>query len=179
MYPLTVRDQFSRFVLAVVLLDSQSMEGVRGVLLELFRRYGIPKAIQSDNGSPFGSTASRAGFTRLSAWLVSMGVRVVFSRPGHPEDNGGHERMHLDLRYDVEDNASETIREEREAAARWVHEFNHHRPHEALGQRVPAEVYQPSVRRLLGAWRLPLYPSAWQTRSVSCPGRISVKGNHY
>ncbi|MCB9675919.1 MAG: transposase family protein [Alphaproteobacteria bacterium] len=92
-YPLTVRDQFSRFVLAVVLLDSQSMEGVRGVLLELFRRYGILKAIQSDNGSPFGSTASRAGFTRLSAWLVSMGVRVVFS-PSRPPRGQRRARTH-------------------------------------------------------------------------------------
>jgi transposase InsO family protein len=178
-YPLTVRDHHSRFVLTVELLESQAMEGVQATLDVLFQRYGLPKAVQSDNGSPFGCTRARGGLTRLSAWLISHGVRVVFSRPGHPQDNGGHERMHLDLRYDVEDNASDTLREERDAAARWVHVFNEHRPHEALGQRTPAELYRPSLRRLLGARRLPLYPASWTTRKVGSPGRISVQGNLY
>ena len=178
-YPLTVRDQYSRFVLAVELLESQAMDGVKATLLDLFRRYGLPKAIQSDNGSPFGCTRARGGLTRLSAWLISHGIEVVFSRPGHPQDNGAHERMHLDLRYDVEDHASDCLRHERDAAARWVHLFNEHRPHEALGQRTPSDVYRPSVRRLLGARRLPVYPAAWTTRTVGSPGRISVDGDLY
>jgi hypothetical protein len=178
-YPLTVRDAFSRFVLAVVLLEDQRMESVRAVLLELFRRYGIPLAMLSDNGSPFGCTGARAGFTRLSAWLVSLGVRVVFSRPGKPQDNGAHERVHLDIRYDIEDNASTTLAEERDAAAKWLHKFNYHRPHEAIGQQTPAEVYRPSVRRLLGATRLPVYPPEWRVRTVTNPGRICVDGNRY
>jgi putative transposase len=167
----------TRFVLAVELLESQSTRAAREVLLGLLRRYGLPRAIQSDNGSPFGCTRARGGLTRLSAWLVSLGVQVVFSRPGHPQDNGGHERMHLDLCYDVEDNASDTLRAERDAAARWVHDFNHHRPHEALGQRIPAEAFRPSVRRLLGARRLPLYPPSWTTRTVGDRGRICVEGD--
>jgi len=176
-HPLTVHDAHSRFVLAVELLESQGTRAAREVLLGLFRRYGLPRAIQSDNGSPFGCTRARGGLTRLSAWLVSLGVQVVFSRPGHPQDNGGHERMHLDLRYDVEDNASDTLLAERDAAARWVHDFNHHRPHEALGQRIPAEAFRPSVRRLLGARRLPLYPPSWTTRTVGDRGRICVEGD--
>lgn len=178
-HPLTVRDAHSRFVLAVEILESQRMEEVRDVLLRLFRRYGVPRAMQSDNGSPFGNTRARGGLTRLSAWLVSLGIRVVFSRPGHPQDNGGHERMHLDLRYDVEDDASDTLQAEQDAATRWLHRFNHHRPHEALEQQTPAEVYRPSVRRLLGARRLPVYPASWVTRTVGNPGRISLDGSLY
>ena len=178
-YPLTVRDQFSRFVLAVDIKDNQAMPGVQETLLDLFRRFGLPKAIQSDNGPPFGCTRARGGLTRLSAWLISYGIRVVFSRPGHPQDNGGHERMHLDLRYEVEDNASATLADEQDAAIRWRHAFNEHRPHEALRQKTPADVYTPSTRRLLGAVKLPVYPASWTTRMVGGPGRISVRGNLY
>lgn len=178
-HPLTVRDAHSRFLLAVEILDNQRMEGCQQVFLELFRRFGMPKAVQSDNGSPFGCTSARGGLTRLSAWLISHGIHVVFSRPGCPQDNGGHERMHLDLRYDVEDHASPTIADEQDAATRFVHDFNHHRPHEALGQKTPDEVYAVSARRLLGARRHPVYPSGWTTRTVGCPGRISVDGALY
>jgi transposase InsO family protein len=95
--PLTVRDGFSRKVLAVTLLDSLRAEEVRAVLRSLFLRHGLPAAIQSDNGTPFVCTRGRGGLSRLSAWLVSLGIRVERSRPGCPQDNGGHERMHRDL----------------------------------------------------------------------------------
>jgi transposase InsO family protein len=177
-HPLTVRDAYSRFVLAVEVLPSQRMEPCREVLLDLFRRYGLPKAIQSDNGSPFGCTQARGGLTRLSAWLVSLGVRVVFSRPAKPQDNGGHERMHLDLSRDVEHYPQETLELEQEAVTRWSHDFNHHRPHESLGQKTPADVYRPSARRLVGPPRMPPYGPRWRKRTV-CAGRISIDGDLY
>lgn len=95
--PLTVRDAFSRKVLAVTLLEPYRTGHVRDVLRELFERHGVPTAIQSDNGTPFVCTRARGGLSRLSAWLVSLGIRLIRSRPGCPQDNGGHERMHRDL----------------------------------------------------------------------------------
>src|SRR5215475_7595506 len=128
--PLTVRDAYSRFVLAIALLPRASGDEVRRVLARLFRRYGIPKAIQCDNGSPFVSTRSLAGLTKLSAWWISLGIRIVRSRPGCPQDNGGHERMHRDLRADVQLTPGASLAAEQRACDRWRQEFNHVRPHE-------------------------------------------------
>ena len=101
--PLTVRDGASRYLLCAELMESTAGAAVRPVFERLFQRYGLPSAIQVDNGAPFASTRSRAGLTTLSAWWVSLGIEVIRGRPGHPQDNGGHERMHLDVRYEVED----------------------------------------------------------------------------
>ena len=95
--PFTVRDAHSRFVLAATLLPGARGALVRGVLEQLFHEHGTPRAIQCDNGSPFVCTRARGGLTQLSAWLVSLGIRLIRSRPGKPQDNGGHERMHRDL----------------------------------------------------------------------------------
>src|SRR6185369_17390452 len=75
---------------------------VRKVFMQLFQRFGLPKAIQCDNGSPFVSVKSRGGLTRLSAWWVSLGIQLVRSRPGCPQDNGAHERMHADMAVEIE-----------------------------------------------------------------------------
>ena len=144
--PLTVRDAFSRFVLEARALGSIRRSSVKPVFEELFRRYGLPRAIQSDNGSPFALTRALGGLTKLSAWWVSLGIVVVRSRPGCPQDNGGHERMHADLYREVERQPAPSIAAQQDLIAKWKHEFNHARPHEALGLRTPAEVYRPSTR---------------------------------
>lgn len=92
--PLTVRDAWSRYVLELRLMRRTDYKATREVFEELFEKFGIPKAIQSDNGPPFASTRALAGLTKLSAWWLSLGIEVVRSRPGKPTDNGGHERMH-------------------------------------------------------------------------------------
>jgi putative transposase len=120
----------------------------RAAFEELFDRYGLPKAIHSDNGPPFASLRGPGGLTQLSAWWVSLGIEVVRSRPGKPQDNGAHERMHVDVRYDLQDFAAPTLPDQQRAFDDWVTTFNHVRPHEALGQKVPAEVYRVSERRL-------------------------------
>lgn len=147
--PLTVRDAFSRYVLAMRVVPSARQQDVRPVFEELFRRYGLPKAIQSDNGPPFASSASLAWLTRLSAWWMALGIDVVRSRPGCPQDNGGHERMHLDMSLELESvGARITLDDQQAVFDQWVAEFNHVRPHEALGMRTPAEIYVPSSRRM-------------------------------
>jgi len=173
--PLTIRDAYSRFVLALELVESSTGDVVRDVMLRLFRRYGLPSAIQCDNGSPFISTQSMGGLTKLSAWWVSLGIRLVRSRPGSPQDNGGHERMHVDIAGDLESDPEDTLLLQQRACRRWRQVFNHIRPHEALGQKTPGEVYKPSTRKY--AVRRPLFPSAWPTRKVSINGMVGMDGD--
>ena len=146
--PLTVRDACSRFVLALRVLDHNRTDDVRVVFEELFERHGLPKAMQTDNGQPFACTKTLAGLTRLSAWWVSLGIELVRSRPGCPQDNGAHERMHADMRRELEDRKADTRAAQQLACDEWRAEFNHVRPHEALEFKTPAEVYRPSTRRL-------------------------------
>lgn len=166
--PLTVRDAFSRFVLCAKIVEATTIEHVRAEFESLFRRWGLPAAIQCDNGEPFVSVQSRGGLTRLSAWWVSLGIRIVRSRPGCPQDNGGHERMHRDIRADVQSVQQADRSSTQRALDRWRKEFNHVRPHEALGGKTPGERYRPSTRRSL---RLPkfAYPTEWALKKVYAP----------
>jgi transposase InsO family protein len=174
--PLTVRDAVSRYVLALRLMTRTRGEDVRPVFEELFDRYGLPAAIQSDNGSPFASTRALGGLTPLSAWWVSLGIRVLRSRPGHPTDNGAHERMHVDVRFDLEDCAASTPIEQQRACDDWVTEFNHVRPHEALGLRLPGEVYRPSSRRPRSTLVVGGYPDGARLMKVDSHGWIRHAG---
>lgn len=149
---------------------------VRCVFEELFERYGLPKAIQSDNGSPFASSRSPAGLTKLSAWWVSLGIHHIRSRPGKPQDNGGHERMHSDIRIEIQRSAARSLRAQQQVCDAWLQEFNFIRPHEALDMRTPAEVYRPSSRRpnviIIGG-----YPDGCNLASVSGHGNIRYHGD--
>jgi len=146
--PLTVRDAFSRFVFSLHLMDLKREQEVWAVFEDLFERYGLPKAIQTDNGPPFATTKSLCRLTHLSARWVALGIKVVHSRPGCPQDNGAHERMHLDMRFELEDSAAQSVKAQQAACDAWRVEFNHVRPHEALGLRTPAEFYRPSERKM-------------------------------
>jgi transposase InsO family protein len=145
--PLTVRDAFSRRILAAKLLKRTRTEEVKSEFEALFARYGLPKAIQTDNGPPFASVLAIGGLTKLSVWWVSLGIKLIRGRPGCPQDNGAHERMHADMRIELQADAAPTLSAQQAICDEWVHEFNHVRPHEALGLRTPAEVYRPSDRK--------------------------------
>src|SRR5215470_709963 len=168
--PLTVRDAYSRFVLALVLLPRARGPEVQAVMTRLFRRHGVPKAIQCDNGSPFICTRSPAGLTKLSAWWVSLGIRIVRSRPGCPQDNGGHERMHLDIAGELQAVPEATVALQQRACDRWRQEFNHVRPHDALKGKTPSDVYRPSRSHL--TIRPPVYPPGWLVRKVTHNGQF-------
>lgn len=144
--PLTIRDAFSRYVLELRLLTKADTAGVRPVFERLFETYGVPTAIQSDNGPPFASRGL-GGLSKLSAWWVGLGIEVVRSRPGKPTDNGGHERMHGDVRVDIQEDAAFSRQLQQHACDAWRDEFNLIRPHEALAMKTPGEVYRPSPRR--------------------------------
>jgi transposase InsO family protein len=173
--PLTVRDAFSRFVLAGSIGANTKCARVRRVLERLFRVYGLPLALQTDNGSPFVCTRSRGGLSRLSVWLVSLGVRIVRSRPGCPQDNGGHERMHRDM-VELQQTPARSRRGQQRACDEWLIDFNHVRPHQALNGKTPAEAYRPSTRRSLIP-KVPTYPAGWTTRRVGARGYVRVNGD--
>lgn len=173
--PLTVRDAFSRFVLCARMLESTRRKPVQSAFERLFEQYGLPEAIQVDNGPPFASTRARGGLTVLSAWWVSLGIRLVRSRPGCPQDNGGHERMHEDIALDLQLSPADDLATQQRILDAWVEEFNHVRPHEALGMKVPADVYRRSSRRYRGPLR-PCYPEPSQLRRVSPIGRVRLDG---
>ncbi len=174
--PLTVRDAFSRKVLAVVLLAWPRLNHVQRVLTALFERHGLPAAMLNDNGSPFVCTRARAGLSRLGAWLISLGICLYRSRPGCPQDNGGHERMHRDL-SELQLKPAASRRAQQRECERWMVEFNEVRPHDALAGKTPAEVYRDSERRSLQPLA-PSYPPGWETRHVSKGGTITVNGDH-
>ena len=176
--PLTVRDACSRYILALRLLPKSDTDGVRAVFEDLFEEYGLPKVIQSDNGAPFAAGKSLAGLTQLSAWWVSLGIDIVRSRPGCPQDNGAHERMHGDMSIDLQMRAAQPLRLQQRACNDWRVEFNHVRPHEALAMRVPADVYRRSERHY---WRgmLGLFPDGVEMVQLGGNGKFWLDGRHH
>jgi transposase InsO family protein len=173
--PLTVRDLFSRYLLAIRLLPDQQWWRARAVFMRSFRRFGLPRIIRVDNGGPFGSNGP-AGLTRLSAWWTALGIQVEFIAPGHPEQNGAHEQMHRELKADLVAPASSTMRAQQRRTDRWVSCYNGVRPHEALGQRTPAQCYRKG-RPYRWTHQLPLrYPKGWKVRRVRSNGQIRWQG---
>ena len=175
--PLTVRDAFSRKVLAAVVCNATT-EAVRKVFVRLFRKYGVPGAIHCDNGVPFVSMQARGGLSVLSAWWMSFGIRIVRSRPGCPQDNGAHERMHVEVRAEVQASPAATPEAQQRALDRWRQQYNHVRPHQALAGKTPAEVYKPGERR--PPRPVPYaYPPHVEVRHVKSSGHISFRSYAY
>jgi transposase InsO family protein len=172
--PLTVRDAFSKYLLCVDLVAKPSLEEVLPRFKALFERYGVPKAIQCDNGSPFIAMNARGGLTRLSAWWIALGIRLVRSRVGCPQDNGAHERMHRDMAGELEAFPAKTKSAEQGRCDRWRHEFNHIRPHQALGGKVPAELYLKSPRKAVV--QVPSYRGC-AVRRVSRTGSVRLNSD--
>jgi putative transposase len=173
--PLTVRDAFSRYVLCLQMLGSTRGEEVKAAFEKLFERYGLPGVIRVDNGAPFACTSAPGGLSRLSAWWTSIGVRVSFSRPAHPQDNSAHERMHADVAAELEASPADDGDVQQRAADRWRRTFNEVRPHEALGMKSPADLYVRSPRHYRGV-RPPSYPKTYALRRVTKSGCVHYAG---
>ncbi|WP_269527279.1 IS481 family transposase [Coraliomargarita parva] len=162
--PLTVRDEHSRFMLIAQPMVRSDTDSVRAVFEKLFQHYGLPGAIRSDNGSPFASSKAILGLSRLSVWWLSLGVSLERGRPGKPQDNGAHERMHRDIAAEVQSCAQGTLPEQAAALELWRETFNCVRPHEALGMKTPADVYKPSQRKYTGTPDDIVYPGMIRRR---------------
>jgi transposase InsO family protein len=172
-YPLTLTDQRSRFILGCDAMAAISDEEARESCEEIFGRFGLPKAIRSDNGVPFASSGLR-NLTRLSAYWLQLGIELERIRPAHPEENGQHERMHRTLKFETTRPPRTNLLQQQERFDDFVEEFNHERPHEALGMKRPAQVYKPSPRKLSSVAEL-AYPEHDDSISVDCAGYISLR----
>ena len=145
--PLTVRDAFSRFILATSVLKNARTATIKAEFRRLFLLYGLPKVIKSDNGTPFACANAPLGLSQLSAWWVALGIVLEHSRPGNPQDNGAHERMHRDLEARIASKVQPDAKAQQVALELWRQEFNCVRPHDSLQKRRPAEVYCKSTRK--------------------------------
>ncbi len=172
-YPLTVTDQASRYLLAVEAFDSNRQDGVIEAFLRLFKDRGLPAAIRSDNGVPFASPNGLYNLSKLSVWWLRLGIAIERIKPGHPQQNGRHERMHLTLKKETTHPAGCNSLQQQARFDAFVKEFNEERPHEALCMKTPAEVYEPSNRQYQGLPELD-YPFHDKTLMVTSCGRLCM-----
>ena len=172
-YPLTVTDQASRFILACEALESTKEAGVIPLFQRSFEAYGLPRAIRSDNGVPFASPNGLYGLSRLSVWWLRLGIAIERIKPGCPQQNGRHERMHLTLKKETTKPARANILQQQARFDDFISEFNDERPHEALAMKTPAELYRPSVRPYQGLPEL-TYPFHDKDILVTSCGRICM-----
>jgi transposase InsO family protein len=170
-FPFTVTDLSSRYVVCCDGYRSTAAEGVKASLERVFGENGLPEAIRSDNGSPFASTGI-ARLTRLGVWLLRLGIRRELIQPGRPGQNGRHERMHKTLKEQATRPPKANMKAQQRAFDAFVQEFNHERPHEALGMRRPAELYEPSPRAYPQVLPEPQYPGHFEVRRVSRNGGV-------
>jgi transposase InsO family protein len=174
-YPLTVTDTYSRFLLRCQALDHTRTVLTQSVFEAAFREYGMPLVIRTDNGSPFASKAP-SGLSRLSLWWVKLGIWPERIQPGKPQQNGRHERMHRTLKQETACPAQATMARQQRRFDEFQREYNQERPHEALGQRCPAEFYECSPRAYPSRLAPPQYGDTMQVRSVRPKGDIKWKG---
>lgn len=170
--PLTVRDAYSRFVLSAHVPASSKAVDLRPEFHRLFQTYGLPKLIKSDNGAPFASTVTPLGLSSLSAEWVALGIELEHSRPGHPEDNPAHERLHRDLQAEVSAHVQVDLVAQQAALDVWRKDYNEIRPHERLQQRTPAQLYCKSPRPYPGAGIILDYGPGYLPRLVTSDGYI-------
>jgi putative transposase len=174
-YPLTIADQHSRYLLTCAALTSVRTAETRPMFERLFREVGLPAAIQSDNGTPFCSVGIH-GLSALSVWWIRLGIRPVRIEPGHPEQNGTHERMHRTLKAETTRPPALNRVGQQRKFDRFRHTYNHERPHEALAQQPPARLWQPSPREYPRSLPTPEYPGHHLVRLVGPAGTIRLHG---
>jgi transposase InsO family protein len=172
-YPLTVTDQASRYLLACEALESTKQDPVIEAFVRLFRERGLPGAIRTDNGLPFASPNGLYNLSKLSVLWMRLGIAIERIRPGKPQENGRHERMHLTLKKETTRPPGINALQQQDRFDRFVSEFNEQRPHEALAMKTPAELYTPSSRAYEGLPELQ-YPFHDRDALVTACGRICM-----
>jgi putative transposase len=173
-YPLTIADQHTRYLLACHGLLSTKGQGVRPVFDRLFREYGLPRAIRTDNGVPFATTGIH-GLSQLNVWWLRLGIQHQRILPAHPQQNSALERMHKTLKGEAIRPPRATLPTLQRAFNAFRRLYNEERPHEALGDRPPASLYQPSPRPYAGALPPQEYPGHFIVKRVTNAGTIRLK----
>jgi putative transposase len=167
--PLTIRDEYSRY-----LLDFSALS--YGNTAEVKEQFGLPKYIRSDNGSPFANGRSVAGLTKLSVWWLKNGILPNRIQPGNPQQNGAHERLHRDIKAELQRFPARCLSLQGEIFKQWKKDFNEVRPHEALSMKTPSEVYKESERRYSRKIKHFEYGDEFEIRKVCSRGKISWRG---
>lgn len=176
--PLTVTDAHTRFLLGCQGLPGTcGFDAVQPIFERIFREYGLPRAMRTDNGAPFAS-CGLAGLTPLSVWFIRLGIHPERIRRGKPQDNGRHERMHRTLKETAINPARGSLRAQQRAFDAFVEHYNFERPHQALGQRPPGDFYRssphPFPKRLPDQ---PDYPREWTVRVIKLKGGMKWGGS--
>jgi transposase InsO family protein len=171
--PLTVRDEYSKHILAIETVEKGDTTSVKAVFIRLFTQFGMREYIRSDNGPPFANVLNYWGLTKLSVWWMSLGILLDRITPGHPEQNGGHERMHLDMKKELQGQIDGTLNEHQNVFNEWKRVFNEERPHEALDMKVPADIYVKSEKKYPGEYIELRYGKGFITRYVNDRGYIN------
>jgi hypothetical protein len=173
-YPLTVTDNFSRYLLECKALSGTLREPTQAAFRRLFCEHGLPRRIRTDNGVPFAS-ATLGRLSRLSAWWIRLGVMPELIEPGKPQQNGKHERMHRTLKKETTQPAAANSRAQQRKFNIFRREYNEERPHEALDMDTPADRYQASPRQMPDKLPSLEYPDRFERRYVSANGGIRWK----
>lgn len=173
-YPLTITDFSSRYLLACEGLESTKETHAFNIFEQTFQKYGLPITIRTDNGLPFSSPNALFGLSKLSVWWLRLGICIERIKPGNPQQNGRHERMHLTLKKEATKPPGENLLQQQEKFDIFVQEFNTQRPHQAIDMKYPNELYTPSPRPYKGIQQLS-YPFHDRTITVTNCGRICLR----
>ena len=173
-YPLTITDFASRYLLTCEALSTTQEQFAFTVFERTFKEFGLPQGIRTDNGVPFASAQAIYGLSKLSVWWLRLGIQIERITPGQPQQNGRHERMHLTLKQEATKPASGNVLQQQARFDAFVERFNQERPHQALGMKVPADLYARSPRVYRGLEDL-TYPFHDHTILVTHCGRICFK----
>jgi len=174
-YPLTITDFASRYLLTCEALSTTQEQFAFTVFERTFKEFGLPQAIRTDNGVPFASAHALYGLSKLSVWWLRLGIALERSKPGHPQDNGRHERMHLTLKREATKPAADNVLQQQARFDAFMQEYNRDRPHQGLAMKVPADLYARSSRVYRGLDER-TYPFHDATFTVTQCGRICFKG---
>ena len=177
-YPLTVSDNYSRFLLGCKALAGPRYNPTRRYLEYIFREYGLPDAIRNDNGTPFASKCI-GGLSRLSIWFIQQGIIPERIEKGCPQENGRHERMHRTLKNDVLNQKAKNYKEQQKIFDMFRHDYNSYRPHEALNDQVPSDYYKKSNRPYIEHPHPPEYGYEYKVRRVRQSGDIKLMGRMF
>jgi len=170
-YPLTITDYVSRYLIACEALSTTKERYAFAVFERAFEEFGLPAAIRTDNGVPFASAHALYGLSKLAVWWLRLGIRLERIAPGHPEQNGRHERLHLTLKTEATHPAATNVLQQQARFDAFVRRYNEERPHQALAMKTPATLYTPSSRVYQGLEELE-YPLHDWTAVITTCGRI-------
>jgi len=177
-YPFTVTDNYSRFLLSVKAFPGPRYISTKIAMEMIFREYGLPQSIRSDNGKPFASNGL-GGLSRLSIWWIKLGINPERIEPGKPEQNGRHERMHRTLKEATVIEPGYTLADQQDIFDQFIYEFNFERPHEAIGMDCPIVHYRKSTRDYFDPPETMDYDSSFHVLKVKSSGEIKLKSKNY